>query len=256
MRFSIITVTRNNLAGLRTTHASIAAQTFHDFEWIVVDAASTDGTAQQMQEWNNAAYFISEPDSGPYDAMNKGAAVAGGEYLIFMNAGDSLAAPDTLARINSAAGADFIYGDSLEQQQSGQVFYKKARHHSIRWWGMFTHHQAMIFRRHALAPLSLLYNFMRFPVGADMDLVWRLLRLRPSVQKLDFAICHFAAAGMSAARAAEGRGEQMIMRKEYMRFCPALVNALILLGQKTVWAIKQRRPEFYEGLRLNKSIKP
>ena len=101
--FSIITVTRNNLPGLKRTHDSLKIQICHDFEWVVVDGASTDGTPDYLR--TTGAIWVSEPDSGLYDAMNKGLGNAVGDYIVFMNAGDLFAAPDVLDKIKSPIAA-------------------------------------------------------------------------------------------------------------------------------------------------------
>ena len=189
MRFSIVTVTFNDLAGLRVTRASVRAQTFRDFEWLVMDGGSTDGTPDALREWQSEIRAaVSAPDKGPYDAMNKGLALACGEYVLFINAGDALAAPDTLQNLHDAIGADapdFIYGDSLEEQRSGVVFYKKARPHHCRWWGMFTHHQAMAYRTAFLKTVSPAYD-LRWRVGADLDLTWRILNRTKNIMRVHF----------------------------------------------------------------------
>lgn len=95
--FSIITVTLNNLPGLRKTRDSVTAQQFQDFEWLVVDGGSSDGSVEFLQDCT--ANFTSAPDKGPFDAMNKGLERARGQYLLFLNAGDTLAAPDVLRQI-------------------------------------------------------------------------------------------------------------------------------------------------------------
>lgn len=89
VKISVITVTLNHLEGLEATFRSVAAQSFRDFEWVVIDGGSTDGSAEFLQAHKKEiADFVSEPDSGIYQAMNKGVARARGEYCIFMNAGD------------------------------------------------------------------------------------------------------------------------------------------------------------------------
>jgi putative colanic acid biosynthesis glycosyltransferase len=97
MRYSIITVCRNNLNGLQRTCESIEAQSFSDFEWIVIDGASTDGTVEFMtNKVQDNISFFSEPDEGLYDAMNKGIDKASGDYLIFMNSGDQFMSGNSL----------------------------------------------------------------------------------------------------------------------------------------------------------------
>src|SRR5690606_1825584 len=96
----LITVTKDNLFGLQVTAQSIQAQSEKDYEWIVIDGASTDGTQDYLQ--SAPAAWISETDRGIYDAMNKGIERATGRYVLFLNAGDMLSDPDilsTLARI-------------------------------------------------------------------------------------------------------------------------------------------------------------
>lgn len=89
MKYSIITVNYNNKNGLRRTIESVILQTHHDFEYIVIDGGSTDGSTDVLKEYNNQiTYWISEPDKGIYNAMNKGIAKASGDYLNFMNSGD------------------------------------------------------------------------------------------------------------------------------------------------------------------------
>ena len=89
MYYSVITINYNNCNGLRHTIESVVNQTFRNFEYIVVDGGSTDGSVEVIKEYEtNINYWISEHDGGIYNAMNKGIAQAHGEYCIFMNSGD------------------------------------------------------------------------------------------------------------------------------------------------------------------------
>lgn len=89
MKYSIITVNFNNKEGLRKTIESVIQQTFRDFEFIVIDGGSTDGSIDVLQEYEaKINYWVSEPDGGIYQGMNKGIKKATGEYLNFMNSGD------------------------------------------------------------------------------------------------------------------------------------------------------------------------
>ena len=100
-RFSIITIGRNDLAGLKVAAQSIASQTCQDLEWIVSDGASTDGSVEWLESANLAYLdFISEPDNGIQDAYNKGIARATGEILVFINSGDMFASDETLALVD------------------------------------------------------------------------------------------------------------------------------------------------------------
>lgn len=92
---SIITATFNAAEQLAHTVASLREQTFRNFEWIVIDGGSTDGTPELLRDTEDMlSYWVSEPDSGIYDAWNKGCARARGEWLMFLGAGDVLASPE------------------------------------------------------------------------------------------------------------------------------------------------------------------
>ena len=112
MKISIITICYNNLQGLIQTAQSIAAQTIQDFEWIVVDGASSDGTIQYLQNSERKPdILISEPDKGIYDAMNKGMVAAHGEYQLYLNSGDYLYNNTIIEQVlSSPMNADVVYG--------------------------------------------------------------------------------------------------------------------------------------------------
>ena len=102
MKLSIITVNLNNKDGLQKTIDSVISQTFKDFEWIVIDGGSTDGSKELIEKYSDyISYWVSEPDKGVYNAMNKGIQVAKGEYLNFMNSGDSFICETTLQDVFS-----------------------------------------------------------------------------------------------------------------------------------------------------------
>ncbi len=113
MRLSIITINYNNLIGLKASTESVWAQSFKNFEYIIIDGGSTDGSAEYLES-NKAkfTYCLSEQDSGIYDAMNKGIREANGEYLLFINSGDTLFDSNTLKQIlPHLKNYDIIYGN-------------------------------------------------------------------------------------------------------------------------------------------------
>ena len=113
MKLSIITINLNNQAGLRRTIESVVSQTFKDFEWIVIDGGSTDGSKELLEQYaNHIAYLVSEPDKGIYNAMNKGIRVANGEYIQFLNSGDWFWNRDSLADVFYLnPNTDIFYAD-------------------------------------------------------------------------------------------------------------------------------------------------
>lgn len=104
MKLSIITINYNNAEGLRKTMESVLSQTYKDFEYVVVDGASTDSSVDVIRAYALQAEglnlkWISERDTGIYNAMNKGIRMSSGEYLLFLNSGDFLIAVDVLEKV-------------------------------------------------------------------------------------------------------------------------------------------------------------
>ncbi len=100
MKLSIITVNLNNKNGIQKTINSIVSQTHKNFEWIVIDGGSTDGSKELIEAYkNHITYWVSEKDNGIYEAMNKGIMVAKGDYLLFINSGDYLCSNDVVEKI-------------------------------------------------------------------------------------------------------------------------------------------------------------
>lgn len=119
MKLSIITVNLNNAVGLQKTFNSVFNQTFKNFEYIVIDGGSIDGSVAIIKQYiDKISYWVSEPDKGIYNAMNKGILNAKGEYLLFLNSGDLLFSEQTLALVFSIADKvdnDIIYGNIMLQ---------------------------------------------------------------------------------------------------------------------------------------------
>lgn len=253
--YSVITVVRDDLAGLIRTHASLAAQDWRDFEWIVVDGGSRDGGREWLEAHRaEIAWWRSAPDDGIYPAMNIGLAVASGRYLLFLNAGDILADAGglgaTAAALASAGWPDFCYGDAWEGPPGGRLHLKKARSHRRAWYGMFTHHQAMFCRRGALE--GLLFD-PAYPIGADYAFTLQLLRRARGVHYLARPVCVFATGGCSQRSAAAGRRDQALIRKDLLNhgfIRRSLIQALQLLAYSTRTMI----PFLFHALRYKGGI--
>ena len=173
MKLSIITINYNNAEGLRRTLASVASQTFHDFEHIIVDGGSTDESVEIIHQYTDenphtpstcVVRWISEPDKGIYSAMNKGIEIAlgkrvvnsfnrselvedknkgikmaSGEYLLFLNSGDYLVDADTLKNVfEDVNDVDIIYGDRINVYEDGSQ--KKVNYFPDKITGSFMYH--------------------------------------------------------------------------------------------------------------------
>lgn len=102
MKYSVITINYNNSEGLRHTIESVAGQTYKDYEYIIIDGGSTDGSVEVIKKYaDRIDYWVSEPDGGIYNAMNKGVAQAHGVYCIFMNSGDRFYEQNVLEKVNT-----------------------------------------------------------------------------------------------------------------------------------------------------------
>ena len=110
-KISIITINYNNLDGLKRTIESVVNQTWQEFEYIVIDGGSTDGSAQYIETQSaNIDYWVSEPDKGIYNSMNKGIAKATGDYLLFLNSGDHFYSNTVLQENHTSINTfDLIY---------------------------------------------------------------------------------------------------------------------------------------------------
>lgn len=113
MKLSIVTVNLNNFEGLKKTIASVVDQDYKDFEWIIIDGGSTDGSKELIAQYTDyITYWVSEQDRGIYNGMNKGIQASYGEYLLFLNSGDCLYNKEVLANVVPLLkDRDFYVGD-------------------------------------------------------------------------------------------------------------------------------------------------
>lgn len=118
-RISIITVCFNDKQGFIQTAESVLRQSCKEFEWIVIDGGSTDGSRLEIEKIDNHIdYWVSEPDKGIYNGMNKGIAVASGEYCLFLNSGDFLCSKKSIERVKDRLdGTDIIVFDIFSEKK-------------------------------------------------------------------------------------------------------------------------------------------
>lgn len=153
MKISIITINYNNKEGLRKTIESVINQTFRDFEYIVIDGGSTDGSTEILKEYDeHITYWVSEPDKGVYNAMNKGILRATGELLNFLNSGDIYYTTDTLYSISNydedydiLVGRDYHYN---EEKKKGFASILPTRLSMVTFFIETLPHQSAFFKRH------------------------------------------------------------------------------------------------------------
>jgi putative colanic acid biosynthesis glycosyltransferase len=261
MRFSVITVCKNNLAGLKETYTSVFAQTYENLEWIVVDGNSSDGTKEWLKGLNHLnCKWVSAEDSGIFEAMNKGMMIAEGEYVIFLNGSDSLADSEVLMRVNLAIKENpqalFMYGDSVDITAKGKSFYRKAKPYSAIQYCLFTQHQAMIFKTDKLE--GLFYN-QQLVDSADYAFVSEFLNMRVSepereIVKLEFAVCKYLLGGLNEQNRFRALKQDFFIRRNILKQrIPVAIGLFIVHFFHTF--LKKFLPQFMFRLRYRKTRK-
>ncbi len=247
MSFSVITITKNNINGIKATAASLAQEDRSLLEWIVIDGASTDDTPAYLHTTD--AHWISEPDGGIYDAMNKGMAHATGDYVLFLNAGDTLALPRTLETLAALLAArpvqpDLIYGDAFEETAEGRIV-KAARSHENISQGLFTHHQSIFYRREIISDLR--YD-QKFNIAADYKFTAQFLGMCRDILYWPRPVCLFEAGGISQQQAFRGRMQQSLIRRE-LRMTLPIEEIVIVAKQTAAYTLRRVAPKLYWRLR-------
>lgn len=149
-KLSIITINYNNHNGLKETVDSVISQTFTDYEWIVIDGGSTDGSRELIQQYKDYfTYWCSEPDKGIYNAMNKGIEHSNGEWLLFLNSGDCIYDNSILDNIFSQEyTSDILYGDVFYTSSIGDFKVSFPSELTLSYLlQMFISHQSSLYRR-------------------------------------------------------------------------------------------------------------
>ncbi len=148
MTFSIITINYNNRDGLRKTLESVIGETYHDFEYIVIDGGSTDGSREVIEEYSDRIdYWVSEPDKGIYNAMNKGIMAAHGDYLNFMNSGDCFYNESVLNDVLPYLKDEIVTGKSVNEDFSARTFHVTGQPTMIQFYRNSIDHQASFIAR-------------------------------------------------------------------------------------------------------------
>lgn len=236
---SIITVTRNAAELLGRTIRSVANQTEENIEYIVVDGASTDNTADLLTANARINNWISEPDKGIYDAMNKGAALASGKWLLFMNAGDTFAADDVVSRLCRAADdnpdADVIYGDVIRCGNSPENDILKPASDSLKPHRLAFCHQSVICRRSDLLrhPFDISHRY-----SADFKFFKILQKEGKTFLHLNFPVARFDTTGISTTNRAKGLADNMKVIHETDGLCKGLPAILHLLPTYLISSLK------------------
>ena len=203
-KLSIITVNRNNAAGLRKTAGSVICQVFRDFEFIIIDGASEDDSQDVIREHSShLSYWVSEPDSGTYNAMNKGIRKATGEYSLFLNSGDYLLDNSVLEKVFSKElNADIVSGNVLKIRPNNK-FRRVTSPEKVSLHKLCIHslpHQASFIRTALFHEIG--YYTETYRIAADWEFFLKALIInKKSYSHIDSDISYFKLGGISSSEA-------------------------------------------------------
>ena len=242
-RLSVITVNLNNADGLRRTGESLFAQSFTDYEFIVIDGGSTDGSVAFLeQHTNHITRWTSEPDGGIYQAMNKGIAQATGTYCLFLNSGDWLVGSSTLETVFAhQPQADIVAGD---------IYFFDTQANAIKWHvpspdaltaktlflGTLPH-QATLIRRSLFGQFGV-YNEQLHIASDWLFFLETLLERGCSYQHIAQTVAYFNMDGISCNPYTNSlpRREQLdVLQQKYPRFLPDYDRLDQLEKQRAQW---------------------
>jgi glycosyltransferase len=180
MTISILTTVYNNASEIRNAINSVLSQTYSNIEYIVIDGNSSDGTREIVQSYGNRiSRFVSEPDSGMYDALNKGLKMAGGDIIGILHSDDEFNHPDILAAIAGVfekTGCDAVYGDLVyvSKTDTRQVLrYWKSNPFDVKKfrYGWMPAHPTLFMKKEVYEKYG---GFdLRYKIAADYDLMLR-----------------------------------------------------------------------------------
>jgi glycosyltransferase involved in cell wall biosynthesis len=244
-KLSVITVVYNNVADIERTMLSVINQSYRNIEYIVVDGASSDGTKDTIvKHQSRISTYISEPDKGIYDAMNKGLALATGDYVLFMNSGDEIYSTDTVAKVfaSGANPADIYYGETEMYNENWESLGRR-RHgtpDSFSWksfkYGMSISHQAIYIKRSLTTPYDLNYKY-----SADIDWIIKAAKKASVIVNTHIYVAKYLVGGISKQKHLASLKERFHIFSHHYGLFPNLFNHLIIACNLTGYFVRHRR---------------
>ncbi len=236
-KFTIITITYNAARWLERTVVSILSQSYPNIEYLIIDGGSKDGTVDIIKQYApGIAYWVSEPDKGLYDAMNKGLKQATGDYVWFINAGDTLQSAATVQRIAMKIGKrsslpDVIYGEtSIVDAEGKPLGMRRLKAPKQLTWksfrmGMLVCHQSFIAKRRIAPEYDLHYR-----LSADYDWCIRCLKQAKSIYNTKMILSNYLEEGLSTQqRKASLKERYEVMCKYYGKFATIILHGWFAL---------------------------
>jgi glycosyltransferase involved in cell wall biosynthesis len=257
-KVTVVTVCYNPGELLEPTLKSVLSQDYPNLEYIVIDGGSTDGSVELIKQYaDKLSYWVSEPDKGIYDAMNKAAAKATGTYINFMNAGDWFLQPETVKQMmeKAPATADMIYG-SHEVRYPNFVKKKRSLPLTDMWKYSVYSHQSLFARTEHLQqqPFSTDY-----PICADHQFNLRQLARGRQFYDTGMYVCSFGAGGVSDVRMLQSYRETYQLAKQHQQGAQVhLFHRWHLLKYKLIGQVRTLLPAsaFEQLMQLKNTLLP
>jgi glycosyltransferase involved in cell wall biosynthesis len=243
-KLTVVTIVYNNVRDIERTVLSVLNQTYPNIEYLVIDGASTDGTLELLKKYEGRlAKLISERDEGIYDAMNKGLALASGDYILFMNSGDEIYTSDTVENVfASAPDADIYYGETEmfneDWKSIGQRRHKAPE--SFTWkdfkFGMSISHQAIYIRRSLIEPYDRQYK-----LSADIDWIIKAAKRAAKIVNTRIYVAKYLVGGISKKKHRQSLIERFHIFSKHYGLIPNLFNHTVIAGNLAFYYLRHRR---------------
>ncbi|WP_443936918.1 glycosyltransferase family 2 protein [Pedobacter sp. MW01-1-1] len=243
-KLTVITIVYNNVRDIERTIQSVINQTYQDIEYIVIDGASTDGTLAIVNRYRDKiSKIVSEPDRGIYDAMNKGLALATGDYVLFMNSGDEIYDVKTVEKVfGTAEGADIYYGETEMYNDDWESLGR--RRHAVpdefSWtsfrYGMNVSHQAIYIKRSLTTPYDLSYKY-----SSDIDWIIKAAKKSIKIVNVNQYVAKYLVGGMSKKKHRESLMERFAIFSKHYGFFSNVFCHLIIAFNLSWYYLKHKR---------------
>lgn len=241
---TVITVVFNGEHHIGRTIESIVGQTYKRIEYIIVDGKSTDNTLDVIARYEGIDRIISEPDTGLYDAMNKGLKAARGDYLWFLNSGDQIFSSDTIEKVVAQLNGipDIIYGGTMIiDEDQNEVGDRRLKPPDPMTWksfrqGMVVCHQSIIVKRDIAPEYNLDYR-----LSADIDWAIRATKNAEQIYNSKQTLSRFLEGGMTRHNIKAGLKERFRIMTKYYGLVPTLLRHVIFGIRLTYFFLKNRR---------------
>lgn len=243
-KLTVVTIVYNNVRDIERTLLSVLNQTYSNIEYIVVDGASTDGTLGILKKYESRiSRLLSETDKGIYDAMNKGLALATGDYVVFINSGDEIYAADTAEKLFATEpDADIYYGETEMYDNSWNSLGQR-RHRApeyFKWedfkYGMSISHQAIYIR----TSLTEAYD-THYQLSSDIDWILKAAKKAKKIVNTKMYVAKYLVGGISKKRHRQSLVERFHIFSKHYGVVPNLLNHAIIAARLAVYYLKNGR---------------